>query len=94
MTAESGSGDYFIHMEGPASNSWIGLGIGEQMTGALIFVMWADGNGNVTVSPRLGLGNFMPVPYPPASITLLAGSGISDGVMVANFKCESGTNDG
>lgn len=28
------------------------------MKGALIFVIYSDGNGNVTVSPRLGLYGF------------------------------------
>lgn len=63
------------------------MGIGESMSGSSIFVMWADGSGNVTVSPRLGVGNVEPQPNPEAQIELLSGSGVVGDMMVANFKC-------
>lgn len=87
-TAQSGSGDFFFQMIGPISMSWVALGIGESMSGSSIFVMYADGAGNVTVSPRLGVGNVQPVSNPQAQVTLLDGSGIIDGNMVANVRCE------
>lgn len=58
------------------------------MKGANIFVMYASANGqNVTVSPRLGTGNVMPQHDTAAQITLLEGTGISNGVMTANVQC-------
>lgn len=58
------------------------------MAGANIMVIYADQSGtNVTLSPRLGLGHFMPNYNPDAKVTLLDGSGIKDGVMTANVRC-------
>ena len=54
-----------------------------------MFVMYADGNGNVTVSPRLGQGHVEPQYNPSADVTLLEGSGIRDGRMTANIRCSS-----
>lgn len=51
----SSGNDVFLQLSGPAKAGWVGTGIGTQMKGALIFVIYSDGNGNVTVSPRLGL---------------------------------------
>jgi hypothetical protein len=61
------------------------------MAQATIFVMYADGNGNVTLSGRAGGGgHVMPEPDSAlqAGITLLEGSGIVNGKMVANVRCE------
>ena len=59
------------------------------MAGANIFVMYSDGNGNVTVSPRLGKGHFEPEHDTAAKISVLEGSGIANGKMVANVRCEN-----
>jgi hypothetical protein len=61
------------------------------MRGATIFVMYADGAGNVTISARLGGGGHVePVQNAAlqAGVTLLEGSGIVDGNMIANVKCK------
>jgi hypothetical protein len=69
--------------------SWIGLGQGEQMSGANIFMIYADAAGtNVTLSPRLGTGNQQPNSDTTAEATLLDGSGISNNMMVANVRCK------
>jgi hypothetical protein len=63
-TASSGSGDIFFQISGPTSFSWIGLGqsAGEGMTGANIFMIYADATGtNVTLSPRMGVGEVQPI---------------------------------
>lgn len=60
------------------------------MAGAHIFVMYADGNNNVTLSARDGnQGHVEPVFDRPlfSGIELLEGSGVSGGVMTANVKC-------
>jgi hypothetical protein len=60
------------------------------MAGASIFVMYADGAGNVTISARNG-GQGHVEPQQSASlqsgVTLLAGSGIVNGKMIANVHC-------
>ena len=57
------------------------------MAGAQIFVVYTSGNGNVTISPRLGTGHREPGFNSDAQVTLLEGSGVSNGKMVANVKC-------
>ena len=59
------------------------------MAGANIFFAYADATGkNVTVSPRKGVGNVMPL-YPSGTqITVLEGSGIANGIMTANVRCK------
>ncbi|TVY94250.1 hypothetical protein LAWI1_G000705, partial [Lachnellula willkommii] len=89
-SASSGSGDLFFQISGPANMSWIGLGQGTQMTGANIFMIYANSAGtNVTLSPRSGIGEKPPTTDSAASVTLLDGSGISNGTMKANVKCSN-----
>ena len=60
------------------------------MMHATIFVMYADGKDNVTLSGRAGgPGHVMPTLDSDlmTGVTLLAGSGIVDGKMVANVHC-------
>jgi hypothetical protein len=60
------------------------------MASATIFVMYADGKGNVTISARDGgQGHVEPSPDSTlqAGVTLLEGSGVVGGNMVANFHC-------
>jgi len=87
-TASSGTGDLFFQIQGPSSHQWMGLGQGGQMTGANIFIIYADSTGkNVTLSPRLGKGNFQPQMDNDAKVSLLDGTGIVNGVMTANVRC-------
>ncbi|KAH7038995.1 hypothetical protein B0J12DRAFT_606530 [Macrophomina phaseolina] len=87
-TANSGNGDIFFQITAPTSYSWVGLGQGSSMSGSHIFVMYTstDGN-NVTVSPRLGTGHNLPQFNSDTQITLLEGSGVSNGQMTANVRC-------
>jgi len=60
------------------------------MKGATIFVMYADGNGNVTISARDGgPGHVQPLENTSlqGNVQLLEGSGIVNGQMVANIFC-------
>jgi hypothetical protein len=89
-TASTKSGDIYMQISGPSSYSWIGLGQGTGMTGANIFVIYASSSGtNVTLSPRTGSGHVQPTYNSDTQVTLLEGSGISNGVMTANIKCKS-----
>ena len=60
------------------------------MAGARVFVMYADGNGNVTISARDGgQGHVQPLLDEglQSGVTLLAGSGIVGDRMIANVRC-------
>lgn len=88
-TASSGSGPIYFQMKAPSTIQWFALGQGPQMTGANIFIVYASSSSNITISPRSGKGEFEPVPNSNAVVSLLEGSGISNGVMTANVRCDS-----
>jgi hypothetical protein len=90
-TTAAGKGNtIFFQLKAPSGTEWIGLGQGSGMVGANIFMVYADGTGNVTLSPRSGVGHSEPQYNSAASATLLAGSGVmSDGSMIANVRCDS-----
>ncbi|KAG6007849.1 hypothetical protein E4U21_005437 [Claviceps maximensis] len=83
----SGSGNVYFQLRAPTTYSWFALGSGTAMRGASIFVVYNNGDNNVTLSTRSGQGNFMPVFNPRSDVELLEGSGIIDGNMVANVRC-------
>ncbi|KAI9830324.1 MAG: hypothetical protein M1838_005814, partial [Thelocarpon superellum] len=89
-TVQSGAGDIFFQISAPSTLQWAALGQGSSMSGSNIFVIYADDSGsNVTISPRAGTGHSQPSFDSTAKVTLLSGSGISNGLMVANVKCSS-----
>lgn len=57
------------------------------MSGSDMFLVYQDGNGNVTLSTRSATGHVMPEHTERDDVELLEGSGVSDGNMVANIKC-------
>ncbi|KAJ5612860.1 hypothetical protein N7510_006054 [Penicillium lagena] len=83
------SGVPFFQIVASTSYQWVALGEGSQMAGANIFVIYASGSDNITVSPRLGVGEIEPLFNPSAQVSLLEGSGIQDGYMTANIRCDS-----
>lgn len=84
---QSGAGNIYFQIRAPKTYEWAALGIGSQMNGADIFLMYADGTGNVTLSTRPGLNHIMPQYKARSDVELLAGSGIIDDEMVANVRC-------
>lgn len=56
------------------------------MAGSSIFVVYTDGKGNVTVSPRDGLGHFEPLLDSSKTVTILSGSKADTSTVVANFQ--------
>lgn len=89
-SATSGTGNIYLQISGPLSYSWIALGTGIKMAGSNMFVNYPDGNGNVTLSARLGLDHDEPqqdTGSSAARLTLLAGSGVDADVMRANIVC-------
>ncbi|KAK1730858.1 hypothetical protein CaCOL14_002942 [Colletotrichum acutatum] len=86
-SSSSGSGNMYFQMSAPTSYQWISLGTGSSMSNANMFLMYADGNGNVTISPRTARGHNMPTLSSSTTLELLSGSGIVNGNMVANVRC-------
>lgn len=92
-TASAGTGPIFIQMKSTHEVQWFAWGQGSRMQGANIFVVYSSANGqNVTVSPRLGVEHVEPKFNPQAQLSLLDGSGIRNGVMTANIRCDSCIN--
>ncbi|ETS86683.1 hypothetical protein PFICI_00511 [Pestalotiopsis fici W106-1] len=88
--ASSGSGNLYFQIQGPTTYSWLAMGTGSRMSGSNMFVVYTDGSGNVTVSPRLGTNHVMPTEdtsSTAAQLTLLAGSGVDGDTMRANVLC-------
>ncbi|RDL42332.1 CBD9-like protein [Venustampulla echinocandica] len=92
--SQSTKGGIYISITAPTSYQWVGLGIGRQMAGSTMFVVYADGAGNVTVSGRNG-GQGHNEPALDTSlmtgVTVLAGSGVANGVMTAFVHCTTCT---
>jgi len=90
LSASSGSGPVFFQLTAPTSYSWVALAQGTMMSNANMFLMYssADGN-NITLSARTTTGHNMPTHNDAAQYTLLEGSGISNGKMTANVRCDN-----
>ncbi|KAH7548655.1 integral membrane protein [Bipolaris maydis] len=89
-TASSGTGDIFFQIQAPSSYEWVALGQGRAMANSNIFVVYTSASGNnVTLSPRQTSSYAPPTPNSNAQVTLLEGSGVSNGVMTANVKCSN-----
>ncbi|EUC42131.1 iron reductase domain protein [Bipolaris oryzae ATCC 44560] len=89
-TASSGSGDIFFQIQAPSSYEWVALGQGRGMANSNIFVVYTSSSGNnVTLSPRHTTSYSPPTSNRNAQVTLLEGSGVSNGVMTANVKCSN-----
>ncbi|KAF2677699.1 iron reductase domain protein [Lentithecium fluviatile CBS 122367] len=89
-TVSSGTGDIYLQITGPTSNSWVAVAQGNQMVGAHYFIMYTSAEGvNVTVSPRVASAEEMPTFNADTQLVLLEGSGVADGVMTANIRCSN-----
>ncbi|KAI1074020.1 putative iron reductase domain protein [Whalleya microplaca] len=86
-SASSNSGNIYMQLRAPSEYAWVALGTGQAMAGSNIFVMYADGAGNVTISGRAGTGHSMPAADSSVQLELLDGSGVQNGSMVANVRC-------
>jgi hypothetical protein len=87
-TASSGSGDVFFQISAPSTYEWVALGQGKAMANSNMFLVYTSTGGtNVTLSPRTSSGYSAPSLNSAAQVTLLEGSGVSNGIMTANVKC-------
>lgn len=92
-TAQTGSGDVFLSISAPTTYSWVALGQGSNgMSNANVFMIYQDGRGNVTLSPRHARGEVMPEFDSAIDAQLLSGSGVSNGIMRANIRCGNCSN--
>ena len=83
------SEDIYFQISAPTTYSWVALAQGTMMSNANMFVMYSSADGkNVTLSPRTASGHVMPTHH-DADISLLEGTGISDGKMIANVRCSN-----
>ena len=88
-TASSGTGDIFFQISAPSSYEWVALGQGKAMSGSNMFVVYtSSGGSNVTLSPRTTSSYNAPSFNSDTKAELLEGSGVSNGLMTANVKCE------
>ncbi|KAI1339115.1 iron reductase domain protein [Xylariaceae sp. FL0016] len=90
-SASSDSGNIYFQLKAPTSYTWVALGTGNRMSGSNIFVLYTDGNGNVTISPRTGTGHVQPESNTQTKLELLEGSGVVDNgdTMLANVRCSN-----
>jgi hypothetical protein len=90
VSASSGSGPIYFQLTAPTSYSWVALAQGTMMSNANMFLMYSSADGkNITLSARTTTGHNMPTHDDNANFTLLEGSGISDGKMTANVRCDN-----
>ena len=59
-TASGSSEQIFFSISAPSGTQWAAFGQGSSMSGSNMFIVYTSGDGNVTLSPRLGKGNVMP----------------------------------
>lgn len=88
-SASSTSGNLYLQISAPTTYQWVAMGTGSGMTGSNMFIVYQDGNGNVTVSSRQGEGERQPLydANTASDIQLMAGSGVVNGKMIANIRC-------
>lgn len=64
------------------------------MNNANYFVVYSSSDGNnITLSPRHTSGHDMPTYNNAAQVTLLAGSGVVNGTLLANIKCKANVRE-
>ncbi|CAH0020602.1 unnamed protein product [Clonostachys rhizophaga] len=81
------SNNVYFKLDAPVAYSWVALGIGNSMQTAEIFLMYQDGEGNVTLSTRKGRNHIMPVYEERSGVELISGSGVLNDRMTAKVRC-------
>lgn len=87
-TAHVGEGPLYFQMNTSRSIEWFALGQGVAMHDSSMFVVYASDD-NVTLSPRAGKGHYEPLYDKNLRASLIDGTGIHDGVLTANVRCDS-----
>lgn len=88
-TASTGTGPIYFQLQAPSDLKWVALGQGYLMTNGNLFVMYSGLADNVTLSPRRAHYHIQPLFNPDIQAYVLEGSGIRDGMMTANVRCDN-----
>jgi hypothetical protein len=88
-TASSGSGPIYMQLKAPTHLQWFALGQGSRMISGKLFIVYSAPGDNVTLSPRSASGHVEPIYNPDIHASLLDGSGIENGTMTANIRCDN-----
>ncbi|OAA69322.1 Carbohydrate-binding domain family 9-like protein [Akanthomyces lecanii RCEF 1005] len=88
-SASGSSQSLLLQIEASTKYQWVALGTGSRMSGSDMFVIYQDGSGNVTLSPRKGSGHNTPGYGGLTAVALAAGSGVAKGKMTASIDCGS-----
>ncbi|KAK8083790.1 hypothetical protein PG996_002571 [Apiospora saccharicola] len=86
----------YLQLLSPSTYTWVAIGTGSEMAGSDMLVVYQDGHGNVTLSPRKGTGHDQPrqdSDSATAKLSLQAGSGVSGNTMRVNLMCTNCSND-
>jgi hypothetical protein len=86
-TANSSMGPIYFQMNSTRPVEWFALGQGAAMHGSNMFVVYTSDD-NVTLSPRGGTGHYEPLYDKHSQASLISGSGVHDGVITANVRCD------
>lgn len=80
-----------FYIEAPDLYQYVAVGFGGSMDAMFTFIVYPNANRDgVTLSPRLGTGNFEPAFYPDAKITLNEGTRYFNQTLYVNATCTSG----
>lgn len=77
----------FLRITAPASTGWAAVGTGSRMVGSTMFIIYRDGKGGLTVSPRSTDSYSVPQYDDDIVIKVLNGTGIVKGIWSANIEC-------
>ncbi|KKK18672.1 hypothetical protein P175DRAFT_0461958 [Aspergillus ochraceoroseus IBT 24754] len=88
-TAVNGSGPIYLQLKGPGDFKWMALGTGDRMLAGNLFIVYAAPGGNITLSTRRAIGPIQPIYDPDIKASLLDGSGVHNGTMTANIRCDN-----
>ncbi|KAK5165692.1 uncharacterized protein LTR77_008615 [Saxophila tyrrhenica] len=90
LNADKSTGDLYFHLSSPAGNAWVGVGIGDQMKDALMFIAYPAGNDkDVTISPRIGSGHTEPEYQSDLKLDLQSGKGLTGANTVSGNSRET-----
>ncbi|RAL11630.1 cytochrome and DOMON domain-containing protein [Aspergillus homomorphus CBS 101889] len=90
-TSSTGSGPIYLRLRAPPGVKWFALGQGSQMTDGNLFIIYSAPDNNITLSTRRATGHVQPQYDSSMHAYLEEGSGIYDGIMTANIRCDNCT---
>ncbi|KAJ3054258.1 hypothetical protein HK097_002243 [Rhizophlyctis rosea] len=92
LPATSNPTELVVQMRAPASVGWVGGSLGGSMKYSLLLVAWLNAQNQIVVSPRYATDYVMPTPLSGPVITVLKDSGIVNGELKVNVRCQGCTS--